>query len=116
VYLSDLPGRHQFSIYSEGDVYRKILEDSDPREKIKCPVGMVTAAALYKIDPGTAKNISVMIPLQPETASGSRLPVLSAEEKWKESLDGHCRLEMPDKHFKFLYDAALKTLILHTAD
>ncbi|HBR15826.1 MAG TPA: hypothetical protein DD723_09870 [Candidatus Omnitrophica bacterium] len=36
--------------------------------------------------------------------------------RWQESLQGHCRLQVPDEHFQFLYDAAIRTLILHSPE
>ncbi|HZK13899.1 MAG TPA: hypothetical protein VFC55_05235, partial [Desulfobaccales bacterium] len=38
------------------------------------------------------------------------------EISWERSLQGHCALHIPDQQMQFLYDAALRTLILHSPD
>ena len=39
---------------------------------------------------------------------------VTAQEAWKESLQGACSLQIPDDHFQFLYQAAIHTMILHS--
>lgn len=98
--------RTGFSEYHSGDVYRKLPAGS-VEEEIKCEVGMATGAALFELKPGSVREITVSVPL------------IDAERKfvatsWEESLAGYAQLEIPDANFKFLYEAAIRTLILHS--
>ena len=54
---------------------------------------------------GAAKRLEVRIPLG-ETTTAAR--------PWEEALRGTCALEIPDRHWCFLWDAALRTLVLHS--
>jgi hypothetical protein len=38
----------------------------------------------------------------------------SAAGAWSEAMEGACRLDIPDERMKFLYDAAVRTLVLHS--
>jgi hypothetical protein len=75
---------------------------------------MATAAALFKLKPDETRKVILRIPLRKiENTGPISLPDAPAE--WKENLEHHCRLQIPDKHFQFLYDAALRTMILHSS-
>src|SRR5690606_29263209 len=54
------------------------------------------------------RRLSVRVPLGPEGGGSGR------QVSWKDALCGCCRAELPDARFQFLYDAALRTLVLHT--
>lgn len=102
--------RHHVSDYRAGDVYIH-LEDCDDEQGGICDVGMATAAALFRLEPGQARTLRVGVPLP----SGENNAPVHARS-WEQSLRGHCRLRVPEARFQFLYDAALRTLILHSPD
>jgi hypothetical protein len=99
--------RHVMSPYRDGDVHIHLGEHVD-RGAHRCNVGMLTAAALFRLQPDTPRELTVTVPLIPEAKS------LGIPKPWRQALDGCCQLKVPDAHFQFLYDAALRTLILHS--
>jgi len=105
--------RHHISNYSAGDVYLH-LDALEDESKGKCDVGMTTSAALFKLDPDTPREIIARIPLKNGHGTMHHLIPSKKENPWNKSLENHCKLNVPDQHFQFLYDAALRTLILHS--
>jgi hypothetical protein len=110
VIFSDPAERHHLSTYGRGDVLLH-LHDRQEEEKGECNVGMLTGAALFRIQAGQPRMLSVSVPLVPLKATRS-VPAVS----WEHSLQGHCALRIPDQRMQFLYDAALCTLVLHSPD
>lgn len=102
--------RHHVSNYHDGDVASLLQDQPDLQEQIKrdCDVGMITAAALFKIDPRQSRELIVNIPLTNGDSS------LHNDISWQQALTGCCQLNVPDKKVQFLYDAAIRTLILHS--
>ncbi len=99
--------RHRFSTYRGGDVFTQ-LPSGGERRGVKCEVGMASAAALWAVSPGSPRNVRVRIPIAREGGNGSvRL------RSWEEALAGACRLRVPDALSQRLYEAALRTLVLH---
>ena len=74
-------------------------------------MGMVTAAAMFKLEPNQTRELLFKIPIE---EGGGIFPAPTIT--WEQSLQGHCRLEVPDPCFHSLYEAALRTLILHSPD
>ncbi len=106
-------GRHLVSSYPEGDVFHRILDRGDRRE-VSCRVGMASAAALFDLRPGTRTEISVEIDLSQDPGVGDFPDPAQADVSWSEALAGACRFRVPDERFRYLYDAALRAVILHT--
>jgi len=77
---------------------------------------MATAAALFKLVPNVKREIILSIPLIRDAAVKPVALSTSADTKWNESLKGLCEATLPDKHFQFLYDAAIRSLILHSPE
>ncbi len=136
IYFNKPAQQHVFSDYHRGDVYSRLpsaaaigraKQDSgevpnsvhsalEEEEEVSCKVGMATAAALYPIDAGESLDVIVYLPLEKnkiakEMPEGNRK---TAQLAWKKSLQEQCLLQIPDEHFKFLYDAAIYTMILHS--
>jgi len=115
VYFDSDFKKYIFSSYHDGDVYAQLLE-SNHDKKIQCDVGMATAAAFFEIQPSGQREINLEIPLlkvkrnKKITTPGGR----NLYETWKQSLANTCQMKVPDSHFQFLYDAALRTMILHS--
>ncbi|MFT4582549.1 MAG: hypothetical protein ACI915_003518 [Gammaproteobacteria bacterium] len=105
---------HYVSDYRHGDVHIH-LHDLQPQTQGHCAAGMVTAAALFDLEPDMSRTVEIEIPL----ARSPRSPVpkpLAATAGWRNAMEQHCRLELPDQKVKFLYDTALHTLLLHSPD
>lgn len=107
------PNRCLFSDYHRGDVYSRLLSLEDEPE-VSCKVGMATAAALYPLDLGVPLEVIVSLPLTTNKIDEKVLGDSTAQEAWKESLQGVCVVQIPDDHFKFLYEAAIHTMVLHS--
>ncbi|MBN1585883.1 MAG: hypothetical protein JW937_00465 [Candidatus Omnitrophica bacterium] len=115
VHFDTAAERTQFSDYWKGDVFGQFpsLLSSDA-EGVVCAVGMATAAALFKLEPDIVREITVSIPIaknavvKPSGESGVSVAL------WDEKVKGLCKADLPDKHFQFLYDAAIRSLILHS--
>lgn len=101
--------RHLVSDYARGDVHIH-LNELENRSSGKCDVGMLTAAAMFRIEPGSPTQVTATVPLT--LKEESRHPAVS----WTHALAGTARLDIPDARYRFLYDAALRTLILHSPD
>lgn len=101
--------RHHVSTYKQGDVYIH-LKDAQQQAEGVCDVGMVTAAALFKLAANDWQELEVTIPLTP--ASQPALPA----DAWPLEQQKLCKLSCPDPHYQFLYEAATTSLILHSPE
>ena len=124
VYFEESPDKMAFSNYRHGDVFLKVknrnpAENSNEKDFIECDAGMATAAALFKLDGKGARKIRTKIPLNKpfhqQAAKDLRIKK-SVFEGWQQSIEGSCELKIPDKKFKFLYDAAVKSMVLHSPE
>jgi hypothetical protein len=113
IYFDTPMDQCEFSYYRHGDVYSRLPSQED-KTSVWCKVGMATAAAMYKIKAGDKRKITIEIPLTNLPYGVESYPLQLAEVIWEESLKGKCRLQIPDEHFQFLYDTAVRTLILHS--
>jgi hypothetical protein len=85
------------------------LRDFDEKSQVKCDLGMATAAALFKLEPDKPRDIVVSVPLKID-----RSPIHLTSVPWYEIMRNHCELHIPDEDFQFLYDVALRTLVLNS--
>ncbi len=112
--LNKPPFHYMFSNYLAGDVYDQSHFSDDlgrmvdkATESITCPVGMATAVAMYPLVPYRTREVSMSVPLSLGKAPAAGVP-------WHGQFEGCCVLKVPDQHFQFLYESALRTLILHS--
>lgn len=114
VVLERPPERILFSHYREGDVANRLF-DGVEAEACRCDVGMATAAALFPLEPVGETRLTVTIPLggDEEMKRGAAYPLRSVPG-WRETTAPLCRLRVPDKRIQFLFDAAVRTLVLHS--
>ncbi len=105
--------RHKVSDFHEGDVYRHLAERPE-RRKIECNVGMASAAAIYDMAPGQSREVTVLVNLADDPEPIELFPADHPRTEWAEALEGICRLRVPDKRIQFLYDAAVRGMILHS--
>lgn len=117
VYFDVKPDGTNFSRYRKGDVFRCLPVCSDASD-IECEVGMATAAFLYQMKPDESRDVIVRVPLikHPKVQATNHSEPVGTIEKWEKAMSGSAKLKIPDKHFQFLYDAALKSLILHSPE
>ncbi|MFO7761962.1 MAG: hypothetical protein R6V20_10180 [Desulfobia sp.] len=133
VNFSEVPDRHTLSDYHMGDVYLR-LPEGGRQKKMVCEVGMLTSASLFRLEKGRSRVFRAEIPLQvhhprffspwklaeadrksaQESAVG--LERLEESRDWNQTLEGSCRLRVPDKHFRFLFDTAVRSLLLHSVN
>jgi hypothetical protein len=105
---------HTASDYTRGDVALRLFEVDRP-EGASCDVGMATAAAGFAIAPGDSRQVSVRVPLRPTNGHAkTRAAPGHTIKAWPDSLGPACTLHIPDQRMQFLYDAALRTLVLHS--
>jgi hypothetical protein len=116
LYFDTTPASVLFSCYEMGDVYRMIQAgESSAGESVKCEVGMATAAALFEITPQGTQAVNVLIPLGEHAAGFDPLtPVTLPVGAWRQSHRDVCRLAILEQHEQFLFDNAIRTMILHT--
>ncbi len=107
VLLSENPDKYQISRYRNGDVANYSPEQSTG-DQITCNVGMATATALFELKPDQRRQISVEVPL----GKRSRTTVPG----WDHAISVSSRLEIANRQHRELYDAGLRTLILHSAE
>jgi len=100
--------RHRLSTYRKGDVLIHLADGQEQLEEF-CNVGLLTAAALFRIEPGKPRAITARVPLDPKSAVKGGPAVT-----WHDSLKDHCLLHIPDQSLQHLYDAAVRTIVLHS--
>ena len=115
VHFDSQPEKNYFSHYWKGDVFRQ-LPLSLEEEGVECSVGMATAAALFKLEPNVKREVTISIPIIKDNPMKPAGNLKSAVSKWDENLTGLCQADLPDKHFQFLYDAAIRSVILHSPE
>ncbi len=114
VAFSEPAKAHVVSDYVQGDVALRMFE-TDHCDQIVCDVGMATAAAGFELTAGDSREIAIRVPLRSmvrhhRTVASTDYGAVS----WSDSLARVCTLKIPDTRMQFLYDAALRTLILHS--
>jgi hypothetical protein len=109
VILDRPPKRHVTSHYGTGDVAQALLDRRDT-PRARCRTGLATAAALYRMD-GKPVEVTARVPLSCQRPPDSpHRP--ERIESWQHALAGACRLSVPDDRIQYLYDAAMRTMVL----
>ena len=99
--------------YADGDIYLDLAEGKDRRE-VSCDVGMATGAALFRLEADQPRELEVSVGLEPDM---QQLPAGNvSEQSWSSAMEGTAQLQIPDERMQFLYDAAVKTILLLSAD
>lgn len=120
--------RHLMSDYQHADVFLRAPGGGDVFT-VECDVGMATSAAMFALEPGEPRSVEVTVPLTRVTLPAKRRwlngrkaksphakPEWSGGEpvSWREALAGRAELEIPDSQLASLYEAAVRSLVLHT--
>lgn len=103
VHFDAVPDLHAFSHYRLGDVFH-LLPLDDPAPKVRSHVGMATAAALFALEPDKRREISAGVPLAPAEQAGD----------WDRVTLEHGRVRLPDARAQYVWDTAVRALILHS--
>ena len=99
--------------YADGDIYLN-LTDGKEQTQVDCEVGMATAAALFRLEAGKPREVEVSVALERDF---SELPKKKSTNAAAPPAPEECaKLSIPDERMQFLYDAAVKTLLLLSAD
>lgn len=119
VEFAETPESTALSDYRRGDVYAQLQAGScgSGERQVACHVGIATAAACFELDPGVQRRVDVSIPLGKPSgktfgAAGSPRP---KQQTWEQALAGSCQLRVPDARFQLLFDAAIRSILLHSA-
>jgi hypothetical protein len=108
------------SDYSHGDVYSVLRGTEDRaggnhgRERVDCGVGMATAAALFPFQGET--SLCIRVPLSDELKAIGNPSTFNPQVTWSDARERVAKLQIPDPQKQFLYDAAVQTLLLLSAD
>lgn len=117
VHFDRLPERVRFSTYRQGDVLQRLTTEPEA-ETVRCRVGLATAAAMYRLERGASHSVTVRVPLSTvSTEPWQRAPrriAATTPGTWAEAMEGVCTMEVPDAHWRFLFDAASRSLVLHS--
>lgn len=114
------PDRLRMSRYGEGDVLHAVVEgetlESAESDGIDCHAGLATAAALFRLDESGTASVTARVPLEPgsDAEPGAEVQVPSRAPPWGTTLEDTARLQAPEEPFSFLYDAAVRSLVLHS--
>lgn len=108
-----IPQTLRMAHYAEGDVYLDI-RGSTTQTQVSCDVGMATAAALFRLVAGVPQQLGVAVSLERDL---KEIPeAVLPGQSWETALAPNSRLRVNDVNIQFLYDAAVRTLLLLSAD
>jgi len=111
--FGERPDSLRMAHYADGDVYLDLPGSTEQRE-ISCDVGMATGAALFKLHAGTPRVLGVSVNLDRDLNVSPKH--MDAGLSWQDALKGTATLSVPDPKMQFLYDAAVRTILLLSAE
>ena len=104
-----VPDSLRMAHYAEGDIYLDLPGDSHQRE-VTCDVGMATGAALFLLEAKQARELEIRVTLERDLKPVTKR--VETRRNWREAMTGTAELRVPDRRMRFLYDAAVRTLML----
>jgi len=108
VHFSRPADRHVVSTYADGDLFSKLLENSETSAS-SCDAGLATAAGMFKLEENQEHRIQVTVDsTHPKT--DDEHPALDVP--WNEALQPAAQLNVPEASFVELYHTAVYTLVL----
>jgi len=114
LYFSTAPAKVLFNAYQDGDVAHELNRESKT-DQIHCPIGMATGAAFFPVKKG--ENTPVLCRIKLDSEQKTTMPAVDADHHLLPKMRAQAAcLEIPDKKLSFLYNAAVSTLLLLTAD
>ena len=115
VYMDQAPDKVLFSDYSQGDVIGKWADAAPNVKKMKCSVGMATSAAFFRLAEDAPGNVRLSVDLEGDMPSAAKRRNIQTRS-WSWHLSDTARLKVPDEKIQFLYDTAVRSLLLLSAD
>jgi hypothetical protein len=121
----DRPADQMFaSDYERGDVFALIgnaagsaqsaADHSHPMH-VHCKVGMATAASVYQFN-GEQAKLAIRVPLAKELAAMGHPKEFDPGITWPQIRSEAAELRVPNERMQMLYDCAVQTLVLLSAD
>ncbi len=118
--FDQVPHLTYLSKYHAGDVYRKIKNfkisgkfDKSIELKTNCNVGMASGVAMYSFDKKIEINIHVL-DLKMKLDLDYKGLEKSADTLWQQKVKQCSILKIGDNKYQYLYDAAIRSMILHS--
>ncbi len=99
----------RFSDYRSGDVHTRLFGNTRD-QRVHCKVGLASAAALFALEDGK-RRMGIAIPLEDGPRLRHHKP---PRPSWAEALAGAAGARLPEPLFQGLFDAAVRTLVLHS--
>jgi hypothetical protein len=109
------------SDYENGDVFNRLrgplpqLNTLDGNTHVRCTTGMATAASIYRFT-GPLTELVVRVPLDKELIALAGVKRFDSTVTWPVIRSKVAALQVPNERLKFLYNAAVHTLVLLSAD
>jgi hypothetical protein len=120
--IADRPAEQLLvSDYESGDVFNRVTNPSGATRswngstRVHCKTGMATAASVYRFS-GPLTELIVRVPLAKELAAMSNPRRFDPAVTWQAIRSNVAALRIPNERMQFLYDAAVQTLVLLSAD
>lgn len=115
VHFSESIDQHYASTFNQGDVYIH-LHDTVENSRKRCNVGLLTAAAMFRLDSDSPRNLNIQIPLDKPQSKENRPDPNAPLHSWGHCLQKKCQLSVPDNKISYLYECSLRTLVLCSPD
>ena len=109
------------SDYESGDVYTRltsppgVARNLNGATRVHCKTGMATAASVYRFN-GPLTELVVRVPLEKELTAMGNPRRFDPAVTWQAIRSNVAALRVPNQRMQFLYDAAIQTLVLLSAD
>jgi hypothetical protein len=120
--IADRPADQlMISDYESGDVFNRIVRPTatmrnwNGSSRVHCKTGMATAASVYRFS-GPLTELTVQVPLAKELAALGNPRGFDPAVTWQAIRSNVAALRIPNQRMQFLYDAAIQTLVLLSAD
>jgi hypothetical protein len=110
VLFSKTPGNAVFSNYRSGDVVHHL--ERSGKFGVECRVGMATAAALFPVPAQGSQSLEIHVPLEADVTPAVYSSIIQSGRNWKNVAGQAAELSLPDPQIQFLYQAAMRTLLL----
>lgn len=103
------------SDYARGDVFSRLASEDEELTDVHCSTGMATAASVFRL-PDKRLQLTVSIPLESDLVSVGNAATFDPAVTWTAARADAAVLQIPNERWQFLYDAAIRTLLLLSAD
>lgn len=112
--FAETPESMLSSTYAEGDLATAPMARAAASDGVtRCSAGMATAAAAFRVEAGARRVVRAEVGLEPGTSPhDSHGGAIRREESWTQALDRIPGLDVPDRRWRFLYEAAVRTIVL----